>query len=265
MSMAEREYLLFDRIKEARTGYFVEYCPPMPTADFAQLQLTFPSPTDLNTVVSVVENESRGWLDRFPGIPIMASAFDEKEDLIDLRPIRPDRFFYTWTDPAGGMTKVSWDIDEFSRFTNSNALTLNLREVFYAVPVRTKDDVRREADEYTVAKRRQNLFLKFVFFVWLAVLPATWALIEFFGSEWLGGVVLAYGLWKAYRAGQKALGCYKPSKAEHEKEAKDAKMAHYYYHCERNPAGFRRLRNENMDEDAKSRVLRDARNAGLKF
>jgi hypothetical protein len=30
---------------------------------------------------------------------------------------------------------------------------------------------------------------------------------------------------------------------------KERKMAHYFYHCERNPDGFARLRNENFEDD----------------
>lgn len=34
-------------------------------------------------------------------------------------------------------------------------------------------------------------------------------------------------------------------------------MNHYYYHCERNPKGFRRLRAENFEEDEKERIKQE--------
>ena len=35
-------------------------------------------------------------------------------------------------------------------------------------------------------------------------------------------------------------------------------MEHYFYHCERNPDGFMRLKSENFRDDARERVRQEA-------
>jgi hypothetical protein len=34
-------------------------------------------------------------------------------------------------------------------------------------------------------------------------------------------------------------------------------MSHYFYHCERNPDGFARLKVENFEREAKERILKE--------
>ncbi len=46
--------------------------------------------------------------------------------------------------------------------------------------------------------------------------------------------------------------------AEEEKAEKERKMNHYYYHCERNPAGFARLLVENVEKDTSERIRKEA-------
>ncbi len=35
-------------------------------------------------------------------------------------------------------------------------------------------------------------------------------------------------------------------------------MRHYFYHCERNPEGFARLKVENFEREAKEQTLKEA-------
>jgi hypothetical protein len=35
-------------------------------------------------------------------------------------------------------------------------------------------------------------------------------------------------------------------------------MKHYFYHCERNPEGFARLKAENFEREAKERIIKEA-------
>jgi len=50
----------------------------------------------------------------------------------------------------------------------------------------------------------------------------------------------------------------KRSPAELAEAKKKSKMEHYYYHCERNPAGFLRLKGENFESDSRERVRKEA-------
>jgi hypothetical protein len=56
----------------------------------------------------------------------------------------------------------------------------------------------------------------------------------------------------------KLMGRIKPSKLELEMIEKQRKMEHYYYHCERNPLGFARLRAENFERDLSEKTREEA-------
>lgn len=60
------------------------------------------------------------------------------------------------------------------------------------------------------------------------------------------------------------MGHKKPSPRELEKVERDRKMAHYYYHCERNPAGFARIKVENLEKDIENDFLTKASQLALK-
>ena len=99
--------------------------------------------------------------------------------------------------------------------------------------------------------------MKIILAVWLAAIPAGWAIIEYLGSEWLAIAVLLYSLWQAFRTARKLFWRVEPSKSEKEKAEKELKMRHYFYHCERNPEGFTRLKIENFEREAKERTLKE--------
>ena len=126
----------------------------------------------------------------------------------------------------------------------------SLREMYAGVPFRTKADVAAKSAAWVRQRQREVLTWRVIFFAWVAVLPASYAVFEFFGPEWFGAIVLAYVLWKTGRAGQRVLGHAKRSRAEEERAEKERKMKHYFYHCERNPKGFLHLEIENLNEDA---------------
>lgn len=50
------------------------------------------------------------------------------------------------------------------------------------------------------------------------------------------------------------MGWLKPTQREKEKAEKDLRMEHYFYHCEQNPEGFIRLKNENFEREAITRT-----------
>ena len=54
------------------------------------------------------------------------------------------------------------------------------------------------------------------------------------------------------------MGWLKPSRRDKEKAKKELKMGHYYYHCERNPEAFNRLKCENFERDAVVKTRNEA-------
>ena len=57
----------------------------------------------------------------------------------------------------------------------------------------------------------------------------------------------------------KTFGLLPRSDDERAADEKSERMEHYYLHCERNPAGFQRLKIENFESDAIERTRAEAR------
>lgn len=252
-----QDELFFEPLKEHRGAYFVEYQPPVPSVPLATLCLVFTEPVGSARAAALLEEETRRWIGRFP-VPLMASALDEKEDLIAVHGNGAGGHLFAWFEPDAGEITLSSKAADLDAFLRANPAARNLREIYAYVPARTKEQVKADADKYAQERRRQNLLLKGLLALWLVIIPAGIALFEYFGPEWLGIIALTFSLWQAWRTWRKITGRSKPSRAEAERAEKDRKMRHYYYHCERNPLGFQKLMAENLREDLRQRTRHEA-------
>lgn len=84
--------------------------------------------------------------------------------------------------------------------------------------------------------------------VWVVV-PLAIAVLGF-TSYIIGVVLFLYSLFKIAVQAIKLFG--NPDKwipGHKEKKERDLKMANYFYHCEKNPEGFLRLKVENFDKE----------------
>lgn len=241
------EPLYFEDVKEARDGYFVEYQPPSQDIAFATMNLVFTRTLDKTAVADVMLTESAAWVKRY-GVPVMASAWDAQEDRIKPKD-EGDSFLVGWQTPSGEIAH-SWRHTDLGAFLKANPSQVDLRTVYKDIPFKTDAQVKANADAYVKERRLQNRYLKAILFGWLAVIPTGIALFQYFGPEWLGLVALIFGLWKAGCAGFRLWRNSKPTPREEAKVEKQRKMDHYYYHCERNPEGFARLKVENLQKEA---------------
>jgi hypothetical protein len=257
MTNSAREPLYFEAIKENRGNYFVEYHPPVGNNPFATLNLVYPNAFELNEVAESMRTELVRWLARYP-VPIMVSAFDAAEDVI--RPNSPseDGFLVGWLDPATKEVESSWKLNELPSFLNDTSSIPDWRTIYKDIPFRTDAEVKASANVYLKERRKQIIAVKVMLTIWLAVIPATWAIIQYIGPEWLGFLVMFYTLWRVWREWRKLMGLKKPTPREREKAEKERKMAHYYYHCERNPEGFSRLKSENFTKEINERTRKEA-------
>jgi hypothetical protein len=252
-----RATLQFDPIKEHRGSYFVEYLPPLSNNPFATLNLVYPESYDLGSVAGAMKAEVAHWLLRYP-VPIMAWAFDAAENIIRPHGDTDDGLLVGWYAPDTAVLTYAWKIKGIPPFLNDTTKLPDWRTIYKDLPFRTDAEVKASAKKKSTKIRKQNLALKIVLATWLAVIPATWAIVQYLGPEWLAVVVLIYSLWQAFRAVRKLFWRVEPSKLEKEKAGKDLKMRHYFYHCERNPKGFIRLKVENFERDAKERIQKEA-------
>lgn len=245
--------LFFGTIKEDRGWYFVEYKPPIPSYRFATLSLVVPEAVDVAKVMGAMETELKTWLARYP-IPVMVSAFDGKGDLYDLRTVRGSSHL------IGFINKTSQEVCQFWQLLEDKEIPADaldagyLRKIYSNIPYKTPDDLRRERQSEL---KRLRIGWTTVL-IWAVIVPAVVAILEWVSPSWIGALVLIYSLWKALVKALKMLGKWKKSPREIEKEQEDQRMRHYYYHCERNPEGFLRLKLENFEREERDRIRDEA-------
>jgi hypothetical protein len=251
-----REQLYFDSIKEDRGSYFVEYQPPVTTNPFATLTLVYPETHELGSVAETMKTEVAHWLNRYP-VPVMVGAFDSGENTIYPLGNTGDTSLFGWYSADTATVNYSWKVEGLPFCFNDTTNLPDWRTIYKDVPFRTDGEVKANADRKAIKTRRQNLTLKVILAIWLAVIPASWAVIEFLGPMWLAGAVLLYSLLQAYCTARKLFWPTEPSQAEKDKAEKELKMRHSYWHCEQNPEGFDRLKVENFEREAKERIRKE--------
>lgn len=254
---AMREILYFNPIKENRGSYFVEYRPPVSNNPFAALNLVYTASYDLNSVADSMQAEVAYWLARYP-VPIMTWAFDAEENAIRPHGDSDDGLLVGWYAPGTTTLTFAWKIKGLPPFLNDTATIPDWRTIYKDVPFRTDAEVKAKVNQQSTEIRKQTLTLKIILAIWLAVIPAVWAVTQYLGPQWLALAVLMYSLWQTFRAARKLFWPIKPSKSAKDKAETEFKMRHYFYHCERNPQGFARLKIENFERDAKKRILKEA-------
>lgn len=239
------ERLFFDSVKEHRGVYFVEYHPPVANHKFATLDLVFAGAFDPRSVAHLMQVELHVWLRRYP-VPLMVSAWAADENLIEVNATKSTHLV-GWVEERE--ISSSWQLSDLDEFLKSVPANQDWRATYRDIGVRTAAQVKANAERSVEKEQRQIFALKRTLVLWLSVLPAVWATMQFLGPEWLGAIVLAYSLWQSWRAWLRIIGRHKRSPTEIAEAEKRRKMEHYYYHCERNPDGFARLRAENFKNE----------------
>jgi hypothetical protein len=142
------------------------------------------------------------WLARFR-VPIMAWAYDAAENSIQPHGDADDGLLVGWCAPGTVTVTYAWKVEGLPPFLNDTTNPPDLRTIYKGVPFRTDAEVKANANREWIKTRKQNLRLKVVLAVWLAVIPAAWAIIQYLGPEWLAIAVLLYSLWQAFRTARK--------------------------------------------------------------
>ena len=243
----------FDSIKESRDWYFVEYRPPIPTYKFSLLELVVMESRDIQDVAAAMEKEAKHWLARYP-VPLMATAFSKNGDVFPLMPARPVDHLMAWPDITRLTEVLRWEAVPDNELPDVALDQKWLRQVFSSIPSKTGQQLKAEANKDMVSQRVGWWFV----FLWAIVVPLAVEIIEWW-SELLGTVVVGYAVCKAAIEALRLTGKLPKSKRAEEKEAKELKMQHYYYHCERNPEAFMRLKLENFEREEIERTENTAK------
>ena len=237
------------KIEEYRVNYYVSYQPADARYSFALIQLTFlDEEPDVASVRQAVEYELAYWLKRYP-VPVMASAYDAKEDLIHVVSETRMSLLMGFMDRQTGDVVSRWGGYENDELPVDQLEAEYLSRVYDGVPSRLKSQVRKDAYDQA---RKTGRGIRIAVFLLVGV-PILIELISL-GVNWLGyllsAVSIALGLYKL----GKAMGWWKPLARELEEAEKERKMKHYYYHCELNPEGFNQLKSENHEREAMLRT-----------
>jgi hypothetical protein len=253
-----RELLYFEKVREDRGNYYVEYLPPVSNSPHAILNVVFPNSYELGFVANCMIKEVTDWLLRYP-VPIMASAWDNVEERILPHGISDDGFLFGWFVPGSSSLSFSWQLEGLPPFFSDSNNLPDWRSIYKNIQFRTDTEVKSTAKQTLVERKKQNLLIKIVLVIWLAVIPATLAYVQFqYPIYYLEVLILLYSFWQAINNARKFFGHKKPSQTEKESAEKELKMGHYFYHCENNPVGFARLKIENFEREARERTLSEA-------
>ena len=259
MHLASGE-LQFESIKEDRGWYFVEYTPPQLDAWFAMLEVQVVETGTDKAVAKAMEREADLWLDRY-SVPVMVTAYDDTGDPRELAGTRPCSRLMACIEPTTKEHRLDWSPPSDDEIPHEELDDETLLRIYAQIPVTRKTEADREG-EFRVFARRLRTGRRLVItwlIIWLAVIPAALAILEWAGPKWLGVLVLAYALFKALKQALKLLEIWQPSPAELEAQEKTRRMQHYYEECEKNPEAFERLKIENLDSEARERTREEAR------
>ncbi len=251
------ERLFFDPIKEAREEYYIEY-RPNPSDGHATLSLTFLHDNqDPNYVRSLMAKEMRIWLKKYPDLQVVVHAFDSSDSNLNLGDLF-ENSLSGWIDKETNATRYTWKLYKTPDAVNtkSNAEWI---KIFNGITYRTQTQIREQTDKHLKERILGLKIFRYVYFLWLGVIPLLWGLAQFFGPKTVGYIAMVYCLWKFVVNLNKVLfpGNWKDEPAESEKKRlKD----HYFYHCELNPEGFAKLRSENFEKEQKQKTQEQYKN-----
>lgn len=240
----ERKY---KKVKKDRGEYFVTYSPiNLKSGNHALLTLTITGNINKRKIAIKMEEEVVDCLNTYP-IPIVCMAVDDKDDYINFTDVKGSSRI------VGYMENGSIFFEWRGEFPNIVVTDQELKEFYKGLNFETRNQLKKKADDYEKDMKRIGRFLNFTTIAW-AFVAITIAVIEW-QHPLVGIAAFIYAIYKVLRKIIRRKG-FKTEKEKKEAEIK-RKKEHYFYHCELNPAGFRRLRAENFENEQKERTLQE--------
>jgi hypothetical protein len=132
-----------------------------------------------------------------------------------------------------------------------------LRSIYHDISFRTATEIRAKSEEHLTRTKSSIRLAIALLILWLVVIPVAVELLGF-ANPVIGIIVLLYSLWKAFVQLMKLLGKWPENRREKLQSDKKRLMEHYFWHCERNPEGFQRIKFENFDREERERTAREA-------
>jgi hypothetical protein len=184
---------------------------------------------------------------------MMVTAFDAKDSVIRLSEEPYKSHLTGYVDPRSGQLIQQWGVLKNEEFPAEQKDARYLERVYQGIPFRFQEEVRAKVRQE--ARTTGRVIRIFVFLI-----VGTPVLIEIAaqGVAWLGHILAAISITVGlYKLG-KAMGWLKPSKRDKEKLEEQRRKDHYFYHCERNPEAFNRLKCENFERETIERTRKES-------
>lgn len=241
-----------EAIKKHRGNNYVSYKPADLGSPIAHIQLTFPRPVvDFEIIKQAMEQELESWLKQYP-IPTMVMAFDAKDDVLHVSSNYDESHLIGYVEQKTGQAVKHWGLLGNNELPAEQMVAIYAARIYEGLPFRRQEDVQLEAYRQARSTGRAIRFI-----VLLVVGVPLLIQIVSLGIGWIGyllsGISISVGLYKL----GKAMGWIKPSQREQIKAEKNLKMKHYFYHCEKNPDAFNRLKIENFERETIERTIEE--------
>jgi predicted transcriptional regulator len=198
-----------------------------------------------------MEKELEIWINKYP-IPLFVSAFDNTGSLYNLGEVKQSNHLMGFYDQERKI-RMYWRLLKDGEIPDIALNQEYIDDLYSNLVFKTT----AELDIDRRKRRRQIKVGWFIFFIWLVIVPALIAILEFY-SSWLSIVALIYSLYMALRKGLELTGKWKKSKREKAQEDEERLKNYYYYHCQMNPEGFKKLLHENLEKMSKDEITKEA-------
>lgn len=233
-----------DKIEQEREDYTVTYQPADARSPVAQATLVIPEvPEELDAVAKVMEAELEHWLKRFP-VPVRISPVTEKGELLPLSTSPSECHLMGYVRLWDESVVRRWGGFSDRELPEEQVAPAYLAKAYSSLPFRLLEEEREKKSREFRSK----------------ILAIGGALLLLAGAPLLLQAIL---LWEqplaivlsavciglgGYRVAQ-LMGWRKPTGWQVRKKERGERMAHYFFHCERNPDAFAELAKENFDQE----------------
>ena len=251
--------LYFDARREGRENYYCDYEPPISKNRFAELHVTFPNDATREQVTTLCEFELDHWINKY-GVPVMLTAWDSDKNIIQLSSPYQGQHLVGWLDKVNSKIIKSGNHNDLDLFLRNDNSPTDRPRIYSDFNYRTQKQVNDNAE----ASIHHVKIFKSLITVWIAAIPAIWAILQYFGPNWLAIIVTVYAVVGATREGLKIWGHIRPNQREQDKANEELAMKHHHYHCAQNPEGFLKLKSENFVREIKLNVQQEVKQFGIK-
>jgi len=252
ITITPKKFIKWDTIKIGREGYFVKYNPARTDDTIANLQLFFTSIIPKEEVAQILEKEFYEFATKYAAYTF-ATAWDEKEDAINLTDVRPANQITGFYNETSKKIEMVWGLMRDEQVPAYIRDEEHLKKIYNGLVFKTGEQCAADTELYI----RRILFLKKILkklvFAELFILP----LIKMISFISIYLKIRSFG--KAVSKWKKYTGERKPTQQEIEKEKKEQQMKNWIDHIERNPDGFERLQAENFERESRERVQKEAK------